>query len=115
MMMMMMIRTMIMMMTIMMMMMLELTRYQEDIGINHAVQLVGYGTDPELGSFWLARNSWGSGWGEGGYIRLRREEGRLCGRDSALCAGAPSVEVCGQCGLLFDVSFPLGVHEWPSL
>ena len=48
-------------------------------------------------------------------IRLRREEGRVCGRDSALCEGAPSVEVCGQCGLLFDVSFPLGVHDWPSL
>jgi len=35
--------------------------------IDHAVQLVGY----ETGSYWLVRNSWGSGWGEGGFIRLQ--------------------------------------------
>ena len=48
--------------------------YDANIGINHAVQLVGYGTDDDLGDYWLVRNSWGEEWGEDGYIRLRREE-----------------------------------------
>jgi C1A family cysteine protease len=33
-----------------------------DIDLNHAVQLVGYGTDQGL-DYWLVRNSWGIGWG----------------------------------------------------
>ncbi len=45
--------------------------------INHAVQLVGFGTDAELGDYWLIRNSWGESFGEGGFIRLRREEGKM--------------------------------------
>merc|ERR1712098_708583 len=39
--------------------------FSSNIDLNHAVQLVGYGTDAELGDYWLGRNSWGSGWGEG--------------------------------------------------
>merc|ERR1712112_713061 len=46
--------------------------FDANIALNHAVQLVGYGTDESLGDYWLVRNSWGSSWGEGGYIRLQR-------------------------------------------
>jgi len=94
--------------------------YDSNIALNHAVQLVGYGTDESLGDYWIVRNSWGSRWGEDGYIRLRRDSTAQCGTDSTpmdgtACSGGPGNDeqhVCGQCGVLFDVSFPLGVHDW---
>jgi len=37
---------------------------------NHAISLVGWGTDPEYGDYWILRNSWTSSWGEDGYMRI---------------------------------------------
>jgi C1A family cysteine protease len=40
---------------------------------NQGAILVGYGIDPTSGQeFWKVRNSWGSSWGEDGYIRVAR-------------------------------------------
>merc|ERR1712115_646409 len=79
--------------------------FDANIALNHAVQLVGYGTDESLGDYWLVRNSWGSSWGEGGYIRLQRQSEAQCGTDSTpmdgtACEGGPGSDeqhVCGQC------------------
>ena len=49
---------------------------------DHAVTVVGYGTsDGE--DYWLIKNSWGTDWGEGGFIRLKRGVG-MCGVGEAL-------------------------------
>merc|ERR1712154_650623 len=94
--------------------------FDANIAINHAVQLVGYGTDASEGDYWIVRNSWGSRWGEDGYIRLQRQSTAQCGTDStpmdgSACVGGPGNDeqhVCGQCGVLFDSSYPLGAHEF---
>lgn len=75
--------------------------YTANMNVNHAVVLVGYGTDEVEGDYWLVRNSWGTKFGENGYIRLRRESQTKCGVDytplkGQACKGqeAPT-RVCG--------------------
>ena len=37
----------------------------------HAVKIFGWGVDNATNqSFWWAQNSWGKGWGIGGYFKL---------------------------------------------
>lgn len=86
--------------------------------------LEGYGTDETTGEpFWLVRNSWGPMWGEKGYVRLLRVGDDYCGIDQNPADGVsctidedgnaitpPAAEICGNSGILYDASVPLGGH-----
>jgi len=91
---------------------------QDNVDINHVVQLVGYGTCPETKQdYWLVRNSWTSQWGVDGYIKLARGSG-YCGQDLHNGDGvgcdydATNVTVCGMCGILYDSSYPTNTRLW---
>jgi len=58
--------------------------------LDHAVLVVGYGTDPRYGKYWKVKNSWGTWWGESGYARLMRGKGSS-----------------GECGILTSGRYPV--------
>jgi len=66
---------------------------------NHALLLVGY--DEEIDSygntvrFWIARNSWGTDWGEDGYVRIARRGGQKGIKGVCGIARNPSVALGG--------------------
>lgn len=50
--------------------------------LDHAVLIVGYGTEDNL-DYWLVKNSWGPEWGDHGYVKILRtdscNDGGICG------------------------------------
>jgi C1A family cysteine protease len=60
--------------------------------LDHAVILVGYGTDKNSLDYYILRNSWGTSWGDQGYMYIARGSKYNNGR--------------GQCGSLMEGSFP---------
>ena len=86
--------------------------------VDHAIVLDGYGHDASANlDYYLIRNSWGAGWGEAGYIRIKRvgdQTAEPCYTDNSPsdgdgCDNGPSsIQVCGLCGILSDSSYPVG-------
>jgi len=63
--------------------------------LDHGVLAVGYGTDSTGADYWYVKNSWGTGWGNKGYVLLARTGG----------TGA------GECGIAMAASYPTGAYH----
>ncbi|CAI0432668.1 unnamed protein product [Linum tenue] len=59
--------------------------------LDHGVAVVGYGTSGDGTKYWLVRNSWGTSWGDQGYIKMHR--------------GIGAKE--GLCGIAMSASYPI--------
>ncbi|XP_068644914.1 senescence-specific cysteine protease SAG39-like [Aristolochia californica] len=59
--------------------------------LDHAVTAVGYGETGDGTKYWLVKNSWGTNWGEAGYVRMKRDIGAME----------------GICGIAMDASYPV--------
>jgi hypothetical protein len=80
-------------------------------GIDHAVQMVGYGFDKGYDmNYWVIRNSWSTLWGEDGFIRLWRAS---AGQGEP-CSPMNYGPVCGTSGVLSDLAYPIVYEHTPT-
>ncbi|GAV89874.1 Peptidase_C1 domain-containing protein/Inhibitor_I29 domain-containing protein [Cephalotus follicularis] len=58
--------------------------------LDHAITAIGYGTSADGTKYWLVKNSWGTGWGESGYMLMKRD---ISAKE-------------GLCGIAMEASYP---------
>jgi hypothetical protein len=81
--------------------------------IDHGVLVVGYGTDGGS-EYWKVKNSWGTTWGQAGYIMLAKGSSVHNTTAGRKLLGGGGGGAAGQCGLLSQPSYPVvssTVHE----
>lgn len=59
--------------------------------LDHGVLVVGYGTESTT-PYWLVKNSWGTSWGEDGYVKIEKSS---------------STNTDGTCGIAMQPSYPV--------
>ena len=59
--------------------------------LDHAVLIVGYGVENDQ-MYWLVKNSWGTTWGDNGYVKIQRSD---------------SDKDAGICGIAMQPSYPV--------
>ncbi|KAL9141774.1 hypothetical protein ABFS82_14G126500 [Erythranthe guttata] len=64
---------------------------------DHIVTIVGYGTHVDGTKYWLVKNSWGSNWGEDGYIKMLRR------------SNVNDKHTPGVCGIAARVYYPFKI------
>ncbi|KAM0907965.1 hypothetical protein ACQ4PT_015771 [Festuca glaucescens] len=66
--------------------------------LDHGVAVVGYGVADDGTEYWTVKNSWGTTWGEKGYIRMQKDGGS----DGGLC------------GIAMEASYPVKTPSKPK-
>uniref|UniRef100_A0ACD5U4P6 Uncharacterized protein n=1 Tax=Avena sativa TaxID=4498 RepID=A0ACD5U4P6_AVESA len=58
--------------------------------LDHGIAAIGYGTTSDGTKYWLLKNSWGTSWGENGFLRMEKD----------------IADKKGMCGLAMEPSYP---------
>ena len=90
--------------------------------LDHAVLLVGYDDAPENGDepYWKIKNSWGTGWGEDGYIRISQRNPYAPDQDSwglfgVLAEGVVPLQAFNNTQQVYDEPQDVGLETWEKV